>query len=636
MHQRPALLAALVCSFTAACEQAAPQDAPVEPRCAQGTPWAPGTSAFVERTAERGLLGVRGQRISAVDLDRDGDADLVVRRVGAAANDTGLPLEERTAWLLRNDDGTFSDLSAESGLFRARGDAVGRPGDVYAFGDVDNDGDLDAFAGVDTTGTSHGGETSEIFLNQWMETGTLAFALVDGGDVRRAGLPDIPASASFLDVDRDGVLDLFVGEHNYDGLSFVGNRLYRGHGDGSFEDVTETSGVAGGEWTTAESVNGGLGHTRTWASAACDLNNDGDPELLAASYGRAPNHLLQARGEGRYKNVSVSSGYAFDEDFTWQDNEFARCHCSEAPEEAQCEGAEPPRVQCTQDNWDEDFDTEPFRLGGNSGTTVCGDLDNDGDLDLITSEIKHWWAGSGADGADLLENVTGVDRAVRFTRPGRAALGLGIDHLGRVDWDEGIMTANLFDFDNDGRLDIYWGGSDYPGNRGMLFHHTHDALGFEEVGTDDFFEHNRSHGVAVADFDGDGDVDVVVGHSRSRCGAPNDCYDTTDVRFFENVAGQAHNWIRLALQGKAANAAAIGARVTVEVEGLVQVQEVGGGFGHYGAQNDTQLSFGLGARCGTARVTIRWPDVQLSEESFELASGWTWRLVQGERPTVLD
>jgi enediyne biosynthesis protein E4 len=236
----------------------------------------------------------------------------------------------------------------------------------------------------------------------------------------------------------------------------------------------------------------------------------------------------------------------------------------------------------------------------------------------------------------VIENVTGEDGAVRLQRPGREALGTVIDHGNRVDWDEGIMTANLFDFDNDGRLDIYWGGSDYPGNRGLLFHHTDDVLAFEEVGTADFFEHNRSHGVTTADFDGDGDVDVVVGHSHSRCGPPNDCYPTTNVRYFENVAGQAQNFVRLSLAGTAANRAAIGARVTIESGGLTQVQEVGGGFGHFGAQNDLALTFGLGANCGDVNVTVRWPDASLTTETFTLASGWTWKLVQGEAPTAVQ
>ena len=161
-----------------------------------------------------------------------------------------------------------------------------------------------------------------------------------------------------------------------------------------------------------------------------------------------------------------------------------------------------PLITCGP-NWGHDQDRNAFRLGGNSGASSAGDIDNDGDLDLFTGEIKHWWAGAGSDGSELLINDGGV-----FTRPGNEATGLGVVHDTRT-WDEGHMTNALFDFDNDGRLDVYIGASDYPGNLGHLFHQ--NAAGtFDELTTGEFFEHFRSHGVVVADFDRDGDPDIVA------------------------------------------------------------------------------------------------------------------------------
>ncbi|MCX5745826.1 MAG: VCBS repeat-containing protein, partial [Proteobacteria bacterium] len=62
------------------------------------------------------------------------------------------------------------------------------------------------------------------------------------------------------------------------------------------------------------------------------------------------------------------------------------------------------------------------------------------------------------------------------------------------------MTAAIFDFDNDGRADIYIGSSDYPGTRGRLYHQT--ATGdFEGVPVDVGINHARSQGLTVADFD---------------------------------------------------------------------------------------------------------------------------------------
>ncbi len=105
------------------------------------------------------------------------------------------------------------------------------------------------------------------------------------------------------------------------------------------------------------------------------------------------------------------------------------------------------------------------------------------------------------------------------------------------------------------------------------------------------------------------------------------------VRLFENIMDEG-NWIQLQLVGgEGANRAAIGARATVATSEVAQTQEVGGGFGHYGCQNDLVLHFGLGSDC-EAEVTIRWPDTGLTEETHTLPAGYRFLLVQGEAPRV--
>ena len=605
-----------------------------EPVCTAGTSFTAGTSYFREATDDRGLTGVLGQRLGVLDFDGDGYPDLLVRRA-AGIEDFTTPAGRHT-WLLRNTgDGRFEDVTEASGLLAMRGGGPGgRPIAVVAFADVDNDGDLDVYTGTHTAdATASAGQHSEIMLND----GTGRFTLgPETSDLRAVGRIDTVAGASFVDFDRDGNIDLWLPQHNYDtGGSIVPqqDRLYRGDGTGAFTDVTAAVGLTTKPWSAIADLNAALSHTRAWGAVACDLDGDGTPELLAPSYGRSPNHLWQGTRTGTsvsFTNRSVASGYAYDTNQSWQDNQFARCYCQANPAAEGCAGVPAPQIQC-QANWNHVNDREAFRLGGNSASTVCGDLDNDGDLDLLTGEIKHWWAGAGSDGSEVLVNTGAA--AVTFERPGDAALGLAIAHA-TSSWDEGHMTNTLLDFDNDGWLDVYQGASDYAGNRGRLYRQR-APLQFEEVAPADFFAHFRSHGVAVADFDRDGDLDLVVGHSRARCTA-DECQPTEQVRLFENTQASAGNWLQLTLRapaGAGANAAAIGARVTVTAGGVTQVREVGGGFGHYGAQDDTTVHVGLGGAC-EAEVEIRWPDAALTTQAFTLPAGHRFVVERGTPPAV--
>lgn len=615
------------------CDQNAYCDAMgcVEAVCGDAVIWAAGTQAFREATDAWGLTGVQGVRLSVTDIDGDGWADLHVRTTTQAEDFAGT----RTSWLMRNTGAGFEDVTQASGILTPRGDLdanTGRPAAVVASADVDNDGDLDILTGIDTGDTAVSlGETTELMINQ----GDGTFALgPESSDIRRAGETDAVAGISFVDVNRDGWVDVWVTEH---GLQ---DRLYYGDGQGGFVDVTLGSGLGTAPGVDVEPANVGAVHSRAWSALACDLDGDGNSELLAGSYGRSTNHLWQPHVNEDNVVVfdprQVESGYARDEDYAWDGNQFARCFCQANPDAEDCDEVPAPSITCGTPNWNHASDREPYRLGGNSGATACADLDNDGDMDLYTSEIRHWWAGAGSDMSEALLNVSDGD-GLRFERPGRDTMGIVVEHVTGASWDEGHMSLTTLDFDNDGRRDIYVGASDYPGNRGLLFHQRESGGGFEPVSTEDSFEHNRSHGVVAADFDRDGDLDLIVGHSRSRCdaNAPNDCYETSQVRAFENTYGQDASYIQLRLEGTSANRAAIGARVRVTANGVTQTQDVGGGFGHYGAQDDMVLHFGLGDACA-AEIEIRWPNGDLETQHLTLPAGHRFGVVQGEPASLED
>jgi hypothetical protein len=626
----------------------------IEPKCTPGTRWDGVTPIFREVTSEWAFGGVYGQRFQAVDFDGDGWTDVVVHKMTNQADDLfeapaccaadNCPEEticpSRHTWLMRNTGkGGFEDVTLASGFVAKRSDAdpqSGRPFQVVAFADIDNDGDLDAYTGRTDASGSLQPETSEVMLND----GNGKFVLGPAESALRVVKGDAPAGASFVDYDRNGTVDLWVPQNAWAG-SPSQDQLYWGHGDGAFTNVTAVTGLETKGWSDITTLNEGRAHSWAWSALACDLNDDGDLELLASSYGRAPNHLWQATGAAggwTFTNRSVVSGYAYDARTEWSDDESARCYCKLEPQAADCADVPPPMyIKCDKledaFRWDHNTSRELFRLGGNSGGTMCGDIDNDGDMDLLTTEIVHWDVGSSSDPAEILVNTGEAD--VRFERPGNAQTGVVRDH-DIVSWNDGDMSGALFDFDNDGWLDIYLGDSDYPGSKGRLFHHD-SSLKFVLVPYDLGIDHNRSHGIVAADFDRDGDLDVIVGHSHMRCENADDCYPTQQARVFENLIGQAGNWFQLVLSGSpGTNRAAIGARVTVRTpDGVVRAQEVGGGHGQYGAQQDLTVHVGLGSAC-TAEVTVRWPDAVLSEETFDVAAGYRFGKQQGEPLKVLD
>lgn len=631
--------------------------------CRAGTAWAPGARAFANVTAGEApasnlrALGVAGVRLGAVDWDGDGRPDLAVRGY-AMARDDWSEGGARYTWLLRNQgDLQFRDATRDSGFLAVREGEGGRVAHAVVFGDVDNDGDLDAFTGITMDPNPAGADTGdrfEIVLNQ----GDGTFRLTD-----TIALPAVSPKwrpplmgASFTDFDADGNLDLWIGYGFGPDGTPEQDRLYRGDGTGRFEEVTESVGLKTQPWFIISHYEQGLSHRGDYGSTACDLNDDGLPELLSSGYGRYFNGLWQAGRDGDggvvFADRSFASGFASDERVDWTTNLNARCFCklvrdgkvpdAEVSDEgkAACDGvpAPPSYFSCTSANalrWRHAEDRKPYRLGGNTFTTLCADIDDDGHMDLVNFEIVHWDVGDTSDPTEVLLNNGEADPT--FRRPGNAAMGLVRD-WGRIDWNAGDMTGAVLDFDNDGRKDLLIASSDYPGTRAFLYRQQADGT-FVEVPAGVGIDHRRAHGVAVADFDGDGDVDVALGHGRSRCEPAENCYETAEVHLFRNEIGQDGNWLRVALAGGAGtNRAAIGARVEVTAGGRTQVQEIGGGYGHLAIQHDLVLHFGLGESCDVERVVVRWPDRDRTTQEFrDVRANYRILLTQGRPdPQYLD
>jgi len=211
-----------------------------------------GNGQFVDWSERAGLEGqTGGLAVIHGDYDNDGDLDLYVLR-GAWMGEAG---RDRNS-LLRNDgDGQFTDVTEESGLGDER-----LPCLAGAFGDYDNDGDLDLYVGNDRLRAGYIPPSS-----LWQNNGDGTFTQVS----EQAGVTNdrYVRGVSWGDYDNDGDQDLYLSNFNQP------NRLYRNDGDGTFTDVGPELGVISHGATE-----------RSFPAWFFDVNNDGWLDIFSCSY----------------------------------------------------------------------------------------------------------------------------------------------------------------------------------------------------------------------------------------------------------------------------------------------------------------------------------------------------------------
>jgi enediyne biosynthesis protein E4 len=241
-----------------------------------------------------------GSGVAFIDYDNDGWPDIFL------VNGTDWPghVQKHTTPKLyhNNHDGTFTDVTHKAGL------DVEIYGMGVAVGDYDNDGHDDLFV------TALG--QSRLFHNNG--NGTFTDVTQKAG---LAGPQELSTSAAWIDYDKDGRLDLVVGNYvqwsaendlyctldgksksyctpeSYKGTSV---RLWHNRGDGTFEDATQKAGLSDAA-------------SKTMGVALLDYDNDGWPDLLLSN-DTQPNKLYHNNGNGTFTEKGVVAGVAFSED----------------------------------------------------------------------------------------------------------------------------------------------------------------------------------------------------------------------------------------------------------------------------------------------------------------------------------
>lgn len=202
-----------------------------------------------------------GLNCVGADYDNDGDVDLMILRGGWLSGPNG---RIRNSLLRNNGDCTFTDVTRAAGM-----EAPAYPTSSAAWGDFDNDGDLDVYVGNESIGAlgvpvaSQDTYPAQLFRNNG--DGTFTDIAQEAGVANERFAKGVAAG----DYDNDGDLDLYVS--NYSFLEQEGaDRLYRNHGDGSFTDVAPELGV--------------LGVAKTFATSFFDYDNDGWLDIYVATY----------------------------------------------------------------------------------------------------------------------------------------------------------------------------------------------------------------------------------------------------------------------------------------------------------------------------------------------------------------
>jgi enediyne biosynthesis protein E4 len=271
-------------------------------------------SIYGDSDRKRFIIETNGAGAAFVDYDRDGWLDALVlsgtRLERTSRREIAWPQgKEPRSRLYRNrQNGTFEDASASSGL-----DRVGWASSVCA-GDYNNDGWVDLYITYFGQNVLYRNERGKRFADSTADARLAANAVRWG------------SGCSFLDYDRDGDLDLFVANYlKYDlatapepgqgpncvwkgipvncgpkGLPTDTNLLYRNRGDGTFEDVSESSRIA--------RVTGRYSMT----AIAADLDEDGWTDIYVASDSTAA-ILYHNNRDGTFTDVAVPSGAAFND-----------------------------------------------------------------------------------------------------------------------------------------------------------------------------------------------------------------------------------------------------------------------------------------------------------------------------------
>jgi len=480
-------------------------------------------------------------------------------------------------------------------------------------------------------------------------------------------LPEtVGAGCAFFDYDNDGWMDVYLVNSGpsdfFTPNAPLRNALYHNNHDGTFTNVTDKAGVAGGTF--------GMG------VAAGDYDGDGCMDLYVTSYGR--NILYHNNGNGTFTDVTDKAGVAapgwstcavwFDYD---NDGKLDLFVSSFVVYEKSL------NILCTDEGMSRHYYCVPrlfkprashlFHNDGNGKFTdvskesgiadspgksfgaVATDVNNDGLMDLfVANDTMPNFLFINKGGGKFEE--AGLAAGVAYSDAGKPRSGMGVD---AADYDgdgwQDLFVANIdreffslyhnqkeliftdepgeigtatqmlsgwglrfFDYDNDGDPDLFLVNGhpdDFIEMRTNRVKYKEPLLMFENTGRAfknvsaqsgaAFNQEFSGRGMATGDFDNDGDLDVLISNNGE---AP---------LLLRNEGGNKNNWLGLQLVATKSNPAAVGAVITWLTGGVKRsrLKTAGGNL----SSHDPREILGLGAAKKIDYVEIRWPSGKMDK-----------------------
>jgi enediyne biosynthesis protein E4 len=469
----------------------------------------------------------------------------------------------------------FTEVSLSAGIDYSHGFAISNSGPPHdrrtnaagvAAGDYDRDGWVDLYVVRGTIGAN--------LLYRNLGNGTFEDTAAEAG-VNLTGLEN--SAATFADYDGDGWLDLIV-----TGMNGTQVTLFHNAGNGTFTDVTDSSGISD--------------MSLSYGSSFADYDKDGDLDLwinhwlFTADQG----YLWSNDGDGSFTDASLSAGIPDNTmaDFTtnfsdinndgWLDLLITGDFGS---------------TQVFTSNQDGTFDlvTAPVISDENGMGSAVGDYDNDGDLDWFVSSIY--------DFRTEQEFTWGITGNRFYQNDGQGNFTDVTDQTGtRIGfWGWGACFA---DFNNDAWLDLfhvngYSGGghssvAPFVEDPSPLFISDQNGGFFERAVELGINNKEQGRGIVCFDYDRDGDVDLFIANNRQ------------PPALFRNDGGNNNNYLHIQLDGEALNSEAVGARIYLTSNSITQMRELRAG-SNYMSQNPVEAYFGIGTAKSIDQVRVVWP-----------------------------